>query len=209
MYAPVAQRLGVSREIAKVAVLGAMYGQTTGHGAAALRGLDAAYPMAMGYLTDAARAAEAGNDLRTRGGRRVRMGGGDRPDRSPNGTNAREPRPEAATDATRMVQGAAAEFFKTWAVIVRARLSATVADRAVPPRRAARARTGRRCRRRRRDRRRRAPGDRGAMAAARDPGRRALRRRHQRDRPLVGSEVSDAARRARAALARIPLPWDR
>jgi DNA polymerase I len=60
MYAPVAQRLGVSREIAKVAVLGAMYGQTTGHGAAALRGLDAAYPVAMRYLTDAARSAEAG-----------------------------------------------------------------------------------------------------------------------------------------------------
>jgi DNA polymerase I len=30
MYAPVAERLGVSRDIAKVAVLGAMYGQTTG-----------------------------------------------------------------------------------------------------------------------------------------------------------------------------------
>lgn len=120
MYAPVAQRLGVTRDIAKVAVLGAMYGQTTGHGAAALRGLDAAYPVAMRYLTDAARAAEAGNDLRTRGGRRVKMSGDDLVG------DDRDLRARAAARGrygrNAMVQGAAAEFFKTWAVIVRARL---------------------------------------------------------------------------------------
>jgi len=124
MYAPVAQRLGVSREIAKVAVLGAMYGQTTGHGAAALRGLDAAYPVAMGYLTDAARSAEAGNDLRTRGGRLVRMSGG----AAHPAEDDRDLRSQAAARGrygrNAMVQGAAAEFFKTWAVIVRARLPA-------------------------------------------------------------------------------------
>ena len=123
MYAPVAQRLGVSRDIAKVAVLGAMYGQTTGHGAAALRGLDAAYPVAMHYLTAAARAAEAGHDLRTRGGRRVRMSGGIDPS-----VDERDRRSRAAARGrygrNALVQGAAAEFFKTWAVIVRARLSA-------------------------------------------------------------------------------------
>jgi DNA polymerase I len=121
MYAPVAQRLGVSREIAKVAVLGAMYGQTTGHGAAALRGLDAAYPVAMRYLADAARSAEAGVHLRTRGGRRVRMSGGGDPS-----TDERDQRARAAARGrygrNAMVQGAAAEFFKTWAVIVRARI---------------------------------------------------------------------------------------
>src|SRR5947209_4706714 len=37
LYAPVAEQLGVDRPTAKVAVLGAMYGQTTGHGAQALR----------------------------------------------------------------------------------------------------------------------------------------------------------------------------
>ena len=47
MYAPVAERLGVTREVAKVAVLGAMYGQTTGQGAVARRGLESAYPVAM------------------------------------------------------------------------------------------------------------------------------------------------------------------
>lgn len=121
MYAPVARRLGVSREIAKVAVLGAMYGQTTGHGAAALRGLDAAYPVAMRYLGDAARSAETGNDLRTRGGRRVRMSGGGDP---PLGERDQRSRSAARGRYGRnaMVQGAAAEFFKTWAVIVRARL---------------------------------------------------------------------------------------
>ncbi len=121
MYAPVAQRLGVSREIAKVAVLGAMYGQTTGHGAAALRGLDAAYPVAMAYLTDAARAAEAGNDLRTRGGRLVRMSGGDDPDADEGDIRSRAAA-RGRYGRNAMVQGAAAEFFKTWAVIVRARL---------------------------------------------------------------------------------------
>ncbi len=121
MYEPVARRLGVSREIAKVAVLGAMYGQTTGHGAAALRGLDAAYPVAMQYLGDAARSAEAGNDLRTRGGRRVRMSSSGDPD-----LDEREQRSRAAARGrygrNAMVQGAAAEFFKTWTAIVRARI---------------------------------------------------------------------------------------
>jgi DNA polymerase-1 len=121
MYAPVARRLHVSRDVAKVAVLGAMYGQTTGHGAAALRGLESAYPVAMRYLTDAARAAEAGIDLRTRGGRALRMSG----TREPDG-DERAHRSHAAARGrygrNAMVQGAAAEFFKTWAVIVRARL---------------------------------------------------------------------------------------
>ena len=43
MYQPVAARLRVDREIAKVAVLGAMYGQTTGKGAEALAGLERGY----------------------------------------------------------------------------------------------------------------------------------------------------------------------
>ncbi len=121
MYAPVAVRLGVSREVAKVAVLGAMYGQTTGHGAAALRGLDSAYPIAMRFLTEAAHTAEGGGDLRTRGGRLVRMTA----DAVPSADD-RDLRSRAAARGrygrNAMVQGAAAEFFKMWAVIVRARL---------------------------------------------------------------------------------------
>lgn len=120
MYAPVARRLDVEREIAKVAVLGAMYGQTTGHGAAALRGLESAYPVAMQYLQAADIAAQGGHDLRTTGGRLIRMGVGDNPEMTD-----RDARSRAAARGrygrNAMVQGAAAELFKTWAVLVRAR----------------------------------------------------------------------------------------
>lgn len=127
MYAPVASRLGVSRDLAKVAVLGAMYGQTTGKGAEALRGLETNYPIAMRYLSDAARQAEGGNDLRTRGGRLVRMGGGDSDGPDSDGRSRAAARGRYGRNA--MVQGAAAEFFKTWAAVVRARL-ASLDDRA-------------------------------------------------------------------------------
>jgi DNA polymerase-1 len=130
MYAPVAARLGVERDIAKVAVLGAMYGQTTGRGAEALRGLETNYPVAMSYLSDAARAAEGGNDLRTRGGRLVRMGGGQvEPDQhrsdgdSPDAAGRSRAAARGRYGRNAMVQGAAAEFFKTWAAVVRARLT--------------------------------------------------------------------------------------
>lgn len=135
MYAPVATDLGVDRATAKVAVLGAMYGQTTGHGAQALRRLNAAYPVAMAYLDGGDRSGQAGRDLRTYGGRLVRMGGG-----SP-GAEAvgapevddrnREARGRAAARGrygrNALVQGAAAELFKVWAVTVRARGAAVEA----------------------------------------------------------------------------------
>jgi len=120
MYAPVAERLGVEREVAKVAVLGAMYGQTTGHGAAALRGLESAYPIAMEYLQSADTAAQGGHDLRTNGGRLIRMGASDVTEMSD-----RDARSRAAARGrygrNAMIQGAAAELFKMWAVLVRAR----------------------------------------------------------------------------------------
>jgi DNA polymerase I len=120
MYLPVAEQLGVDRATAKVAVLGAMYGQTTGHGAVALRSLELAYPVAMRYLTDADLAGQVGRDIRTYGGRLVRMGfgGGDE-------MTDRDNRSRAAAQGrygrNAMVQGAAAEFFKVWAVTVRSR----------------------------------------------------------------------------------------
>ena len=120
MYAPVAARLGVDRDIAKVAVLGAMYGQTTGRGAEALRGLETNFPVAMAYLADAARSAEGGNDLRTRGGRLVRMGASSLDTSDAAGRSQAAARGRYGRNA--MVQGAAAEFFKTWAAVVRARL---------------------------------------------------------------------------------------
>ncbi len=122
MYAPVAARLGVERDIAKVAVLGAMYGQTTGRGAEALRGLETNYPVAMTYLNDAAARAAGGNDLRTRGGRLVRMGESSFDGEAAEGRSRAAARGRYGRNA--MVQGAAAEFFKAWAATVRARLAA-------------------------------------------------------------------------------------
>ncbi len=117
MYAPVAEHLDVDRATAKVAVLGAMYGQTTGDGARALRRLEAAYPVAMAYLAEAYRSGQAGRDLRTYGGRLVPM--------SPGGSGVGEDRGAAAARGrygrNALVQGAAAELFKVWAVTVRAR----------------------------------------------------------------------------------------
>ena len=120
LYAPVAARMGVDRATAKVAVLGAMYGQTTGHGARVLPRLVAAFPVAMAYLDDADRAGQSGRDVRTHGGRLVRMGPA-----STAGMSEREARSRAAARGryarNAMVQGAAAELFKVWAVTVRAR----------------------------------------------------------------------------------------
>jgi DNA polymerase family A len=123
LYAPIAAELGVDRATAKVAVLGAMYGQTTGHGAQALRRMEAAYPVAMGYLHDADVAGQVGRDVRTYGGRLIRTG-------TPNVSEVsdRDARSRAAAVGryarNAMVQGAAAELFKRWAVTVRARLGA-------------------------------------------------------------------------------------
>ncbi len=114
LYAPVAAALGVDRATAKVAVLGAMYGQTTGHGAQALRRLTAAYPVAMAYLDAGDRAGQAGRDLRTYGGRLVQMRIGDQDTPARAAARGRYGR-------NALVQGAAAEFFKMWAVTVRAR----------------------------------------------------------------------------------------
>jgi DNA polymerase-1 len=116
MYAPVAAQLGVDRPTAKVAVLGAMYGQTTGHGAQALRRLNAAYPVAMSYLEVADRAGQAGQNLRTYGGRLIIL--------APRADETRSSSRSAAYGRyarNAMIQGAAAELFKMWAVTVRAR----------------------------------------------------------------------------------------
>jgi DNA polymerase I len=121
MYAPMAAQLAVDRATAKVAVLAAMYGQTTGHGARALRRLETAYPVAMAYLDDAARAGQAGHELRTYGGRLIVMG-----PTSSSGAPERESRGAAAARGrygrNALVQGAAAELFKMWAVTVRTRI---------------------------------------------------------------------------------------
>ncbi|MEO7262317.1 MAG: DNA polymerase [Jatrophihabitantaceae bacterium] len=119
LYAPVANRLGVDRPIAKVAVLAAMYGQTSGAAGQALQGLESAYPVAMRYLRDAYDAGRAGRAVRTYGGRLVRMWP------TPPNLDAEQERANLASRGryarNAVVQGAAAELFKAWAVTVRAR----------------------------------------------------------------------------------------
>ncbi|HEX7354219.1 MAG TPA: DNA polymerase [Mycobacteriales bacterium] len=113
MYAPVAAQLGVDRPTAKVAVLAAMYGQTSGAAGTALRDMDRVYGTAMAYLRAAEQVGRDGGELRTYGGRLLRFGAiTDVPGRGRYARNA-------------MVQGAAAELFKAWAATVRAGLAGT------------------------------------------------------------------------------------
>lgn len=103
MYTPVAQQLGCDRPTAKVAVLAAMYGQTSGTAGQALKQMEQAYPSALAFLRAAEEAGRVGTDVRTHGGRLVRTGTGGV------GRYARNA----------VVQGAAAELFKAWAASVR------------------------------------------------------------------------------------------
>lgn len=120
LYLPVAERLGVEREIAKVAVLGAMYGATTGESAGALAGLTRNYPVAMALLDDAAESGKRADDVFTVGGRRVRMGSTAETDGDlDRAVSAAAARGRYARNA--LIQGAAAEFFKVWAITVRRR----------------------------------------------------------------------------------------
>nr|MDT0665893.1 DNA polymerase [Micromonospora sp. DSM 115978] len=112
LYAPVAARLGCDRPTAKVAVLAAMYGQTTGTAGAALRQMRSAYPAALAFLDAAEAAGRQGHDLRTFGGRLIATGAV-----PAEGERAVAARGRYARNA--VVQGAAAELFKAWAATVR------------------------------------------------------------------------------------------
>ncbi|CAM3855588.1 bifunctional 3'-5' exonuclease/DNA polymerase [Nocardiopsis rhodophaea] len=65
LYAPLADVFGGDRDRAKVAMLSAMYGQTSGDAAPLLRTMRRAYPRAMEYVDDAARAGEEGMLVRS------------------------------------------------------------------------------------------------------------------------------------------------
>jgi DNA polymerase-1 len=120
LYLPVATQLAVDRPTAKVAMLGAMYGQTSGRGAEVQHRLRSAYPVAMAYLEDADRAGQVGRSIRTYGGRLIRFGSTSTAD-----MDEREARGRAGAmgryGRNAMVQGAAAELFKVWAALVRTR----------------------------------------------------------------------------------------
>jgi DNA polymerase-1 len=130
LYQPVAAQLGVERPVAKIAVLAAMYGQTSGAAGQALRRMEATYPTALAYLRAAEAAGRAGRPVTTYGGRLVpvwtlpeevaadEISGPDR---------ARHAAEAARGRFTRnaVIQGAAAELFKAWAATVRLALRET------------------------------------------------------------------------------------
>jgi DNA polymerase-1 len=93
----------VDRPTAKVAVLAAMYGQTSGAAGRALQQMEQTYPVALAFLRAAEESGRVGADLRTHGGRLIRSG---------HGGVGRYTR-------NAVVQGAAAELFKAWAAAVR------------------------------------------------------------------------------------------
>ncbi len=118
LYAPVADRLGVDRPAAKIAVLAAMYGQRSGVAGEALKGLQRAYPVAMATLDEAYAVGVRGGDVRTFGGRLIPTGRFVRDAPVGADTAADAARGRFARNA--LIQGAAAELFKAWAVTVRA-----------------------------------------------------------------------------------------
>jgi DNA polymerase I len=110
LYATVAAQLHLDRPAAKIAVLAAMYGQTSGPAADALRRMERTYPRALEYLKEAADRGERGEAVVTYGGRYVR--GREAVDRTGRRAVGRFTR-------NAVVQGAAAELFKAWALTVR------------------------------------------------------------------------------------------
>lgn len=120
MYTPVAAALRCDRPTAKVSVLAAMYGQTSGTAGAALRDMDRAYPTAMAFLRAAEEAGLHRRDLRTYGGRLLRLAS--LPAGEPVGEHVAMSGGFGRFARNAMVQGAAAELFKAWAVTVRAGL---------------------------------------------------------------------------------------
>lgn len=116
LYSGVADALQVDRARAKVTMLGAMYGQTTGTAADLLPQMDRTYPTAMAYLKRAQVAGEAGEPVTTFGGRLVPAHRS--PDEQLGAIRAR-----GRFTRNAVVQGAAAEFFKAWALVVRSRIA--------------------------------------------------------------------------------------
>ncbi|HXH33676.1 MAG TPA: bifunctional 3'-5' exonuclease/DNA polymerase [Plantibacter sp.] len=127
-----------TRPHAKVAMLGAMYGSTTGESGRLLPRLAKAFPQAIGFVETAARAGERGERVTTRLGRSSPLPGADwrevQSAASMEGANA------AATQRARMearswgrftrnfvVQGTAAEWALCWMAGLRTRLQALAA----------------------------------------------------------------------------------
>jgi DNA polymerase-1 len=117
LYAPVGAALKVERPVAKIALLAAMYGQTSGAAGEALKDLERAYPTAMSYLKRAYDSGVASRAVRTYGGRRIPMW--DNPVDAPVGSLQSMIASRGRFARNAVIQGAAAELFKAWAATVR------------------------------------------------------------------------------------------
>jgi DNA polymerase I len=117
LYAPVGTALKVERPVAKIAVLAAMYGQTSGAAGEALKDLERAYPTAMAYLRRAYDSGVASRAIRTYGGRRIPMW--ENPVDAPVESLPSMIAGRGRFARNAVIQGAAAELFKAWAATVR------------------------------------------------------------------------------------------
>ncbi|MGC5289533.1 bifunctional 3'-5' exonuclease/DNA polymerase [Micromonospora sp. DT231] len=140
LYAALARdSFGGDRAKAKVALLGAMYGQTGGAAVPALAVLKRSYPTAFGYVEAAARTGEAGGLVRSWLGRTCppgSVGFGD-PDDAPSdpdgAADPHSPRARAARSRGRftrnfVIQATAAEWASTLLATLRTELAGTDAE---------------------------------------------------------------------------------
>lgn len=117
-----------SRQDAKIGLLGAMYGATSGESGRMVAGLTRRYPAAFGLVEEAARAGERGQVVRTLLGRGcpARGGGGwdESPDAPPADLDSEDRRRRAYGRFTRnfVVQGTGAEWALCWIADLRNRL---------------------------------------------------------------------------------------
>jgi DNA polymerase-1 len=118
------------RAMAKLAVLGAVYGQTSGDGLKNLAALRKRFPKAVAYVDDAARAGEEGRLVRTWLGRTCPPSGSPIDDAMLEGpseerqTDARHARARGRFTRNFVVQGSAAD----WALLMMAALRQSITD---------------------------------------------------------------------------------
>lgn len=131
LYAGIAaQGFGGDRAMAKVALLGAIYGATSGESGRLMPQLTKMYPKAVGFVEEAARAGERGERVSTRLGRGTPPLGDDWR-ASQRSSNSEEQRRAEAIARSRgrftrnfVVQGTAAEWACCWLAELRRRLRA-------------------------------------------------------------------------------------
>ncbi|WP_425412442.1 bifunctional 3'-5' exonuclease/DNA polymerase [Micromonospora mirobrigensis] len=139
LYAALARdAFGGDRARAKVALLGAMYGQTGGAAVPALAVLRRNYPVAFGYVEAAARTGEAGGLVRSWLGRTCPPGSagfGDglpgldpEPVADPQSPGARAARSRGRFTRNFVIQATAAEWASTLLAVLRTALAGTAAE---------------------------------------------------------------------------------